>query len=263
MEKRMQKGKAKILICIGLVGILSGCGNTIPEMTPEQQEMVAEYTVGTVLKYDRNYKKRLLTAAELDAIDKQDSEPDMERGFTEPLPIQEQDNGQGEGTWQPEPSGEMEGQEAAAPMEIGSTEAVSIEDFLQTESLAFHYQGFETVDRYPEINEEEELFFAMSATPGQKLLIARFQVANEGTTDEVLDMNQLGTRFKIAVDGEEKNALTTMLLNDLSYYSGTIAAGESQELVLVCEVPEEKASTISNLELIIKNVENTATISLN
>lgn len=263
MGKRMQKGKAKILICIGLVGILTGCGNTIPEMTPEQQELVVEYAVGTVLKYDRNYEKRLLTVAELDAIDKQDPEPDMEQEFTEPLPIQEQDAGQDESAGQSALSGEMEGQEADLPIEADSTEVVSIEDFLQTESLAFRYQGFETVDRYPEIGEEEELFFAMSATPGQKLLIVRFQVENEGTTDEVLDMNQLGTRFRIAVDGEEKNALTTMLLNDLSYYSGTIAAGESQELVLVCEVPEEKASAISKLELIMKNVENTATISLN
>lgn len=257
----MKKGKAKILICIGLVGILTGCGNTIPEMTPEQQELVVEYAVGTVLKYDRNYENRLLPVAEIDAIDKQDS--DMEQKFTEHLPIQEQDAGQDESAGQSAPSGEMEGQEADPPIEVGSREVVSIEDFLQTESLAFHYQGFETVDRYPEPSKEEELFFAMSATPGQKLLIVRFQVENKGTTDEILDMNQLGTRFRIAVDGEEKNALTTMLLNDLSYYSGMIAAGESQELVLVCEVPEEKASTISKLELIMKNVENTATISLN
>lgn len=245
----MKKRNAELLILIGALGLLTGCGNTIPEMTSEQQELVVEYTVGTVLKYDRNYENRLVKVSELEAeeelLSEEAAEQEMQEEGTEPVDLS-----------QPAAS---EGEDAAET----KTNYTSIEEFLQTEQLTFRYTGFEVVDQYPERNEEEELFFVMNATPGQKLLVVRFDVENCSETDTVLDMNQYGVRFKLVVDGEEKNALTTMLLNDLSYYSGTIAQGETQELVLVCELPEEKAQAVSGLKLIMKNVENTATISLN
>ena len=103
----------------------------------------------------------------------------------------------------------------------------------------------------------------MNATPGSQLLVLKFLVSNASGEDVELNMNSYGLRFKVSIDGEEKSALTTMLLNDMVYYQGTIASGESKELVLVCEIPTEKSDSISKLELIIKNVENTATISLN
>lgn len=244
----MKKRNAELLILIGALGLLTGCGNTIPEMTSEQQELVVEYTVGTVLKYDRNYENRLVKVSELEAeeelLSEEAAEQEMQEEGTEPVDLS-----------QPAAS---EGEDAAET----KTNYTSIEEFLQTEQLTFRYTGFEVVDQYPERNEEEELFFVMNATPGQKLLVVRFDVENCSETDTVLDMNQYGVRFKLVVDGEEKNALTTMLLNDLSYYSGTIAQGETQELVLVCELPEEKAQAVSGLKLIMKNVENTATISL-
>lgn len=247
----MKKRNAELLILIGALGLLTGCGNTIPEMTSEQQELVVEYTVGTVLKYDRNYENRLVKVSELEAEAELLSEEAVEQD-----PEMQEEGSESSSLSQ---SAASESEDTAE----AKTNYTSIEEFLQTEQLTFRYTGFEVVDQYPERNEEEELFFVMNATPGQKLLVVRFDVENCSETDAVLDMNQYGVRFKLVVDGEEKNALTTMLLNDLSYYSGTIAQGETQELVLVCELPEEKAQAVSGLKLIMKNVENTATISLN
>lgn len=240
---------------IGVMGLLTGCGNTIPEMTSEQQELVVEYTVGTVLKYDRNYENRLVKVSELEAD---------EELLPEEVPDRDQEI-QEQGSELPELS-QTTASEGDAPKGTDAeqgADVTSIEEFLQTEQLTFRYAGFEVVDQYPERNEEEELFFAMTATEGQKLLVLRFDVENSSGTDADLDMNGMGVRFRLIVDGEEKRALTTMLLNDLSYYSGTIASAETKELVLVCELPEEKAQTVSELKLVMKNVDNTATISLN
>lgn len=251
----MKKRNAELLMLIGVMGLLTGCGNTIPEMTSEQQELVVEYTVGTVLKYDRNYENRLVKVSELEAD---------EELLPEEVPDRDQEI-QEQGSELPELS-QTTASEGDAPKGTDAeqgADVTSIEEFLQTEQLTFRYAGFEVVDQYPERNEEEELFFAMTATEGQKLLVLRFDVENSSGTDADLDMNGMGVRFRLIVDGEEKRALTTMLLNDLSYYSGTIASGETKELVLVCELPEEKAQTVSELKLVMKNVDNTATISLN
>lgn len=240
---------------IGVMGLLTGCGNTIPEMTSEQQELVVEYTVGTVLKYDRNYENRLVKVSELEAD---------EELLPEEVPDQDQEiQEQGSELQEPPQAAAPEGNVIPETDAEQGANVTSIEEFLQTEQLTFRYAGFEVVDQYPERNEEEELFFAMTATEGQKLLVIRFDVENSSGTDADLDMNGMGVRFRLMVDGEEKRALTTMLLNDLSYYSGTIASGETKELVLVCELPEEKAQTVSELKLVMKNVDNTATISLN
>ena len=83
------------------------------------------------------------------------------------------------------------------------------------------------------------------------------------TQEKDLNFAQSQTRYKIVVDGAEHNALTTMLLNDLAYYQGVLAPQESVELVLVGEVPAEGADQISSLELTMKSVDETATISLN
>ena len=103
----------------------------------------------------------------------------------------------------------------------------------------------------------------MSATEGSKLLVLKFLVNNISGEEIELDMTKGQTRYKVNIDGMEENTLTTMLLDDMAYYSGTLAAGESVELVLVCEVPDEKATEIGTLQLKMKNVDNSATISLN
>ena len=68
---------------------------------------------------------------------------------------------------------------------------------------------------------------------------------------------------EFAVNGVEKNALTTMLPNDLANFAGTLGGGESMEMVLICEIPAQEAEEISSLELVLKGAEDTATISLN
>ena len=106
----------------------------------------------------------------------------------------------------------------------------------------------------------EELFFVMNATEGNKLLVLKFQAENLSDGENSLDIAQSGTRFKIVVNGTEKNALTTMLLNDLAYYQKTLNAGESQEVVLICEIPESEE--VSSLGLVMKNEETSTEISL-
>ena len=257
MKKRF---RAAISLLISAGVLLTGCGNAIPELTEEQQELVVEYAAGTLLKYDKNHENRLIDIEELEIIEAKTEE--MHKASMQTNEMQTDVN-------QSEVEENVAADDAEADVTVldnTQSEAityVSIEDFLQLEQLAFDYKGFEIVDEYPNQEQEQELFFVMNATMGKKLLVLKFQVDNTSGSDVELNMNQCGVRFKIVVDGEEKNALTTMLLNDMAYYQGTIAAGTSQKLVLVCEVSTEKAQGLSTLELIMKNVENTATISLN
>lgn len=243
MRKKITGGLA--VVCSALIA--TGCGNSIPEMTEEQQELVVEYAAGVVLKHDKNYEGKLveLTLEEDDAKE------------TETSSLKED-----------EEVSEIVESEAEDVVVIDNTENLeettyTIESFLQLDTVRITYMGYEISDFYPNENESDDLYFIMNATDGNKLLILKFLTENISDMDAELNIAKSNVRFKIDVDGVTKNALTTMLLNDLAYYNGTLAAGESTELILVCEVSEMQSEEISSLSLIVKSVDNTATISLN
>lgn len=230
--------------------MMAGCGNKIPELTDAQQALVVEYATGVLLKYDGNHESKLVDLA----LVEQEAEEPVEE---ETAKVSENEEAEPETE---EAGGGLEGDMSDVTV-IDQTQAATIESFLHLDSVKITYTGFETEAFYP--NQGEDLFFVMNASEGTQLLVLRFLAENLGGAETTLDTVQSGVRFKIIVDGQEKNALTTMLLNDMAYYQGTLAPGESTELVLICEVPNEQAGMISSLELVMKNAEDAVTISLN
>lgn len=227
---------------------LTGCGNAIPEMTMEQQELVVEFAASELLKYDVNYQSKL----------------------TAPEPEQQPEEEQGEQPKEPLIEEETLPEEIIADTDVtivdntGTVEAqnISIADFLDLTGVEISYAGYETVDTYPE-GEAKEAYFFMSATEGNKLLVLRFSALNVSGEELSIDLSKSQTRYKIILNGTEKNALTTMLLNDMAYYQGTLAANESIELVLLCEIQDDQTEFIDTLQLKMKSVDDSATISLN
>ena len=43
-----------------LAAAVTGCGNSIPEMTGEQQELVVEYAADVLVKHSKNYDGKLV-----------------------------------------------------------------------------------------------------------------------------------------------------------------------------------------------------------
>lgn len=248
----MKKGKTGIICIVIASFFMTACGSTVPEMTEEQNAQVVEYAAGLLLKYDENYHSRLVEETE---------EPvkETEAETLEQEPEQEADTA---ASVQEEPAKET--QVIDRTQEAQGSAARSIEEFYGIDGVTIAYTGYEVKDAYPDASESDELILAMGATSGCKLLVLNFDVNNISGGDVNLDMLSFNTRFKISINGETpKYVLTTMLMDDLSSYVGTIAAGTSQRLVLVCEIPTEKANSIQTLSLNMKNVSEDGTISLN
>lgn len=248
----MKKSWMRALAAVIVGSCLTGCGNKIPDMTEQQQALVVEYAASELLKYDTNYQSKL-TVLELEA---QPEEIESEEPEEKEIAQEEQKSSLEEGATN---------EDITIIDNTGEAEAqnITIESFLELDGVEISYDGYETVSSYPETKAEDEVYFFMSATEGNKLLVLKFCVENISGKELELDMTKGQTRYKVNIDGAEENTLTTMLLDDMAYYCGTLAAGESVELVLVCEVPAEKAAAIGTLQLKMKNVDKSATISLN
>lgn len=249
----------KKVICVStliLAASVTACGNKIPDMSSQQEELVVEYAADVLLKHSKNYDSKLVELSVVrEAEEKEAAMQQAVKDFAKEEEKAEQEKAEEE----------SKAESTANDVEIiDNTEeaagqnAASIEDFLKLDSVKFTYLGHETDSLYPK--QGEELFFVMTATDGNKLLVLKFQAENLSDAENSLDIAQTGTRFKIVVNGAEKNALTTMLLNDLAYYQGTLAPKEGQELVLICEVPETEE--IESLSLVMRGGEDATEISL-
>lgn len=243
--------KVLVGVLVGIAGMgLMGCGSTIPEMTKEQQELVVEYAAGEVLKFDKNHTFKLTD------LEEAEEEAKEEQATAEAVPAE---NGEDE-------EDAPDKQEGILPDDVTvidkEQENVSIEQFLGLDDIQITYTGFEVADSYPS-DSDEEVYFYMDATQNRKLLVLKFDLKNTSAGEKDVDLAASQVRYKIIVDGLAQNALTTLLLNDMAYFQGTLAAGESAEVVVVGEVALEQADQVEALELVMKSVDDTATISLN
>lgn len=238
-----------------LAAAVTGCGNSIPDMTGEQQELVVEYAADVLVKHSKNYDGKLV---ELSVVREAEAKEAAMKQAVKEAAREEEARKEAEKENEETESTSSDVEVIDNTGEAAQQNPSTIEEFLKLDSVKFTYTGHETDSLYPE--QGEELFFVMNATEENKLLVLKFQAENLSDGENSLDIAQSGTRFKIVVNGTEKNALTTMLLNDLAYYQKTLNAGESQEVVLICEIPESEE--VSSLGLVMKNEETSTEISL-
>lgn len=242
----MKRRVSELLSLVIMAMALTGCGSAIPEMTKEQEDMVVDYAVATLLKYDINHSEKLVKLASVEeALGEQELvEPESEQ------PVEEHS--------EQEMDVVKEMDEAGTENSEGSQD-ISVEELLGIPNVSLQCFGYEIDDIYPP--NSEEIHFVMNAAEGSQLLVVKFTLQNLSSTEQTVSIQPGSVRIKMLLNGKEKNALTTMLLNDLASYQGTLEAGESVELVVIGEYKTEELQEIEKLDLKIKANESEAMIS--
>lgn len=238
--------KACTFLCgVIVVGLLAGCGSTMPDLTQEETDLISEYAVGVLLKYDKKNGSRLVDTSEYENVVEEVPEeiPDVEQ---EPEPEI--------------PENDTEVVDVSQDVEAVSPPS-TIEEYYGIDGVTFQYLGYELADSYPPEADGADVFFAMDATEGSQLLVLRFMATNTTSSDLILNMMDYGVRFRVSVNGEAgQSALTTMLLNDLQSYKDVLPAGYSVELVSIVEVP--KSSPVETIDFILRGGDENATMPL-
>lgn len=238
--------KIKILLCgLSIACILTGCGQTV-ELTEEENEIITEYAVGLLLKYDKYYSNHLVDLADYEE-ETETAEPEPEEVLPEESPDTEED---------------VIADTPVVDMAEEEQQASTIEEFYNIEGIAFQYAGYELRDEYPEIAEDSEtLAFAMEATDGMKLLVLKFQAVSQNGVETELNMMNYGTKVRVSVNGESpKSALSTMLLNDLQTFHGSVGPEGPVELAAVIEVPD--GTNVESLSIVLRSDSDSATLTL-
>lgn len=248
-RKRMKSKTVKIMTAFCAAALFcTGCGNKIPNMTEEQAQEIGEYAAGLLLRYDANHRSRLVD------LSLYESAADQTQEAAASVPQ--------------EPEGGMPPVADTPVIAIGegtngaSAPTSTIEQKLGLpEGLAITYQGARAADSYPDTGESD--IFALDAVEGKKLLILEFLIGNQTQEDQAIDLLSMNPVFRVTVNGSyHRNALTTMLEDDLSSFMGTLAPGEEKHVVLVFDIDQDTAAEINSVKLDIKNGATTSTIQL-
>lgn len=247
----MKKVISYFLICICCLG-MCGC-TSFPNLTDADMDLVAEYAAGLLLQYSATSDNRLVDVEEALLVMEEVKEEETKEPVEE-TPVEE-----------PE---ELVEEPEVAPNEppiVDDTELTEeitypINDLMGVDVLSVQYGGYEIKDSYPD---GSGVFFALDAGDGCKLVVLKYTLTNN--TDSNVDINMLekNVSYKVSLDGNGyRYALSTMLLDDLSTYVGTLESENSVELVLISEWKEEEINNITNLTLYIKNGDMTGKYSL-
>lgn len=239
--------KAGTFLCgILAAALLSGCGDEMIDLTQEETEIITEYTVGLLLKYDRYHSSRLVDTTAYDVAAEEIPEETAEE-------IPEEKSEQENQTDNTEVIDVSQDVEPSTP--------TTIEEYYGIEGITFQYLGYDLTQSYPSNTSDESLFFAMDATEGSQLLVLRFMATNVSSTDQTLNMLGYGAKFRVSVNGGAgQNVLTTMLLDDMQTYDDVLPAGYSVELVSIVEVSQ--TDSVETIDFILRGGDENATMTL-
>lgn len=241
--------KASVLLCsVAAALLMTGCA-TVPDLTQTETELISEYAVGVLLKYDKGHGRRLVdtTGYEL-AEETEELEPE--------LPVEEIPE-------EPEPESEETTEVVDVSQDEEETQPAisSVEAYYGIPNIMISYTGWEMADSYPPQAEDATPFFSMDASEGMQLLVLKFNAQNLTGEDQTLNMMGYQATFRISVNGEaSRGALATMLVNDMQTFDSVIPAGSSVDMVSIVEVPQ--GTNPNTIDFILRGGEQDGTLHL-
>lgn len=221
--KRYHKVTWSVLLAAALA--LTGCGEVPIELTREEQQTIAQYAAHVVSKY--NVKQR-------EGIVSIEPQEETETEVPDTVPAQETET-------DTQTSADGQGGEASAQDE----QQGSLTQILGLQGVTVSYTGAELAASW-----EEGGYASLTPTEGHQYLALHFTLNNPGTEDAGCDILSTGSIFQVSWNGGQKiPAQTTILLDDLSTYQGTVPAGGSAEALLLFEVPLSGGDSVESIAL--------------
>ncbi|MSS63792.1 DUF4352 domain-containing protein [Velocimicrobium porci] len=223
--------KKRYISCAILLSacLLTGCGSGI-ELTDEENNMVAEYMAGALLKYDHGYKEALI---ETDIADQEDIGNENEQNSIVSKDEKEMSNDIN----QNQSSDTLNSEDKKDISKENTEKSYSLEELFEKKDYSLNYKNSELCSSYPE---KENGYFIVEATAGKKLAVINLTVRNISGKTKNINLSNQGIGYSLAINGKVYDKpLLTAIMNDVQYFSDTITAGKSKKAVLVFEVDKK------------------------
>lgn len=219
---------------------LAGCGETMYELTEEEQAILVNYSAQAVAKFN-TYQQDGEVFVRQDVLDGVDTEePATAETPAEQEELTEGDTEALQDTAEPVASDSQPNPEQSQSEDTGST----MTEALDLGVVSADYMGNELTKSYM-----AEDFYVVDAEAGKQFLVVKYNLVNKANQPLHIDILAMTPTFVATVNGEHKvPAQTTILLNDLSTYQSDIETGGTNETVLLFQIPED-VEEVSSIQL--------------
>lgn len=224
-----------ILLCLGLNGCMAGGSG---QLTEEENNMIAEYIAGVLLKYDMRYEDSLQYE---DPEGETDSASDISEASPEPVKENIKDAAT-DSSITKEPG-------EGIPVLEGSPEPVytDLTDLYGSEGITVSYAGGRVCDSYPDSPQDSYAFIEPSDKE-KKLLVLTFKLVNTSSSKKTMNLFDSDIKYKLeGENGGSTKPLLTFIDNDLQYLNVAIGAGKTKKSLLIFEVPKNYSTGSSSL----------------
>lgn len=224
-------------VLLTLAFTLTGCGEALYELEPEEEAAIVSYAAHAVAKYNTYQQDGEVFVLQevLDGEEVKSETADVE-DVSKETQSEEQESTEGK-------TGQTA--EADTSSEGSSAEEVStLTDALDLGVITTEYVGAKLCEVY-----QENTTGVVHPDPGKQLLVLRVNLTN--TVNEKLHVNIMSMQpvFKATINGDTTaTALVTALTQDLGTYTMDIEPNATNETVLLFQIPEE-ITEISSIQL--------------
>lgn len=225
--------KASVIPLTAAALMLGGCGSSV-KVTSEQNDLIAEYIGGTLMKYSYENEWKYIKV--------NDNITNFERPTGSAATGSQQTTQSGQKATQ---SATQHGQKPTSSATTGSMSDLAAA--MNLDGITISYSGYTLGKNYP----EESDTLSVRAISGKNIVAVEFNLKNTTGSNIVCNTAPLGVVMKLSVNGGAGVAeYATMLKNDLNTLSDvTIAPGEDYKAVVLFMISEKNAEEVSSLTL--------------
>lgn len=223
-----------VLLCMAA---LTGCGKNDISLTNEENDLVAEYIAGTLLKYsyDNEWKYQKLNTAQKTGVT-----TTAGTNSSTQTPTQSQAGNSQKPTAS---SSSAASTTASASGTAGTTSTDlmgSLPSALGLSGVTVKYKDYVTGSSYP-----SDAYVSVPAQSGCEVVAVELTLTN--TSGQAVTLNSSGNvTFKLEVGGTGVGNYASILKNDITALKNvSLAAGASKDVVVLFQVKESDASLVA------------------
>ena len=238
MRRAIKKGTVLIASAV----LLTGCGEEMAPLTESEEAIVIQYSAGTLAKHN-SYQQEGMTALypQEEEEQEEEQEPEEKKKKEETDSKDKKEEDKEKDTTQTEEAGQL-----------------TLSEALAVSGVEFSYKDYSVSSSY-----KQGEYFSLDAAAGNTFLIMNVNITNTGSQAVDCDLLTKQPIFTLKLNqGAGVKNEVTILSNDLSTYVGKLEPGQTDAAVLLFEVPEKTAESISSVQLSVQMNQKTSQIKL-
>lgn len=225
---------------LAVATVMTGCGTKIYDMTDEEQQLIVNYSAYALSKHNIYQPDGMTSVTEAETEEQDTSAAETADEKTSEKTDTGHENGNS-------------GQSQQTAQETKPTmQTVSLAQAIGYDGLSVSYAGLTTEETY-----KEGSYYSMEAGAGNTYAVLKFTLSNTTGTDMNVDLFTNTGKYRAAFSGgKEYEAEGSFLTYALNTFQGTIAAGQSVDVVLLFKVPQDTVCDSVTMSVEKDNVKN-------